>query len=49
MIGYSQDMMLCGSSLDGSCGSWNPLVRSGTANLDLAAFVRLTGANGTSV
>ncbi len=40
-------MKLCGSSLDEACGSWNPFTRSGSANLDLGSFVRLTGANGT--
>ncbi len=47
MVSYSQDMVLCGSSLDGSCGSWSPFTRSGSANLDLVSFVQLTGANGT--
>ncbi len=47
MVSYSQDMMLCGSSLDESCGSWSPFIRSGSANLDLESFVQITGANGT--
>ncbi len=48
MVSYSQDMKLCGSSLNGLCGSWSPLIRSGSANLDLVSFVQLTSANGTS-
>ncbi len=47
MVSYSQDMVLCGSSLGGACGSWSPYLRSGSAQLDLVSFVQATGANGT--
>ncbi len=49
LVSYSQDMLLCGSSLGGSCGSWSPYTRLGSAQLDLVSFVQATGANGTVV
>ncbi len=45
-MAYSQNMQLCGPSLNSACGSWNASERVGSAQIDASSFWLTTGANG---